>query len=653
MAKIRPEEPKPKKTLLMSVVEFFKSLKKPFKRAKSPLENERIKKYTDKIQGMDKKQGGRLLAGLAGGFLLIIYLLLVHVYSDRFIDGTIINGIDVGSKTPEQVEALLEKRIESYTLSLTMRSTKAAADYAAEVQSIGHEEPEQAADGTTEIIAPVYAAAGDTSVKQMSTDSHDSEEVIEPVSAEDSAETVSVSSPADESVSDMSLTDESLSDMTTAEEAALAASDKKQEKAAEEKTPEEKSKESQDVAYNDVVVEKIPGVMFDYTYIPSGEVAEIQAAQNPFLWIIGKLGYKKEYTVASATEYDEKKLSAKITSLNEADAEKQISPTNAQIILKNDNTFEIIPETYGTALDTEGLIKLANKAVKSSTEEVNVAEDEELYEQPVVMATDEGLVNQEEALNTFLNTEITYQLPGGETRVLGRDTTSQWVSLQDNGYYYIDEAAIADCAAKYAAGLAGEFNVLRDTRDFESTNAGVIQVDCDLYGRVIDEEEEAAKITEELLSYTSETREPIYSMNNLERDPRLGGTYVEVDKCDQTVYYYENYELQMASECVTGTETSPSRYTPTGIYSIYMMERGRTLRGAQQADGSYAYSSYVNYWMAFNGGIGLHDATWRDDFGGSIYWYSGSHGCVNLPYWAAQELYSMVDIGTTVIVIDY
>ena len=636
----------------MSVTEFFKGIQNPFRNVKSPLENEKIKKYTDKVQGMDKKQGRKLLAGIVGGFLLVIYLILVHVYSNRFIDGTIINGIDVGSKTPEQVEALLEKRIESYTLSLTMRSTKAAAEYMEEVQSIGKEEPEQSSDGATEIIAPVYAAEGDASVKQMSTSSPDSAETVEPVEASDSDTSVTDSSKPDESVSDMS-SDESLADTTTAEEAAAETADKQQEKISDEKTPEEKSKESQDVAYNDVVVEKIPGTAFDYTYIPSGEVAEIQAKQNPFLWVIGKLGYKQEYTVASATEYDEKKLSAKISSLVEADTEKQTSPTNAQIILKNDNTFEIIPETYGTALDTEGLIKLANKAVKSSTEEVNVAKEEELYEQPVVMATDENLVNQEEALNTFLNTEITYQLPNDETRVLGRDTTSQWVSLQDNGYYYIDEAVVADCAANYAAGLAKEFNVLRDTRDFESTNAGVIQVDCDTYGRVVDEEEEAAKITEELLSYTSETREPIYSMNNLERDPRLGGTYVEVDKCDQTVYYYENYELQMASECVTGTETNSSRYTPTGIYSIYMMERGRTLRGAQQADGSYAYSSYVNYWMAFNGGIGLHDATWRDDFGGSIYWYSGSHGCVNLPYWAAQELYNMVDIGTTVIVIDY
>ena len=116
MAKQRPEEPKPKKTLLMSVAEFFKGIQNPFRNVKSPLENEKIKKYTDKVQSMDKKQGRKLLAGIVGGFLLVIYLILVHVYSDRFIDGTIINGIDVGSKTPEQVEALLEKRIEELGL---------------------------------------------------------------------------------------------------------------------------------------------------------------------------------------------------------------------------------------------------------------------------------------------------------------------------------------------------------------------------------------------------------------------------------------------------------------------------------------------------------------------------------------------------------
>ena len=51
------------------------------------------------------------------------------------------------------------------------------------------------------------------------------------------------------------------------------------------------------------------------------------------------------------------------------------------------------------------------------------------------------------------------------------------------------------------------------------------------------------------------------------------------------------------------------------------------------------YSTPVTYWMPFNGGIGLHDATWRSSFGGNIYKTNGSHGCVNLPYNMAKIIY--------------
>ena len=33
--------------------------------------------------------------------------------------------------------------------------------------------------------------------------------------------------------------------------------------------------------------------------------------------------------------------------------------------------------------------------------------------------------------------------------------------------------------------------------------------------------------------------------------------------------------------------------------------------------------------MPFDGGIGFHDASWRDEFGGDIYLTDGSHGCIN------------------------
>ena len=53
--------------------------------------------------------------------------------------------------------------------------------------------------------------------------------------------------------------------------------------------------------------------------------------------------------------------------------------------------------------------------------------------------------------------------------------------------------------------------------------------------------------------------------------------------------------------------------------------------------------------MPFNRGIGIHDATWRSSFGGSIYVYSGSHGCINTPYELAQTIFSEVEKGMPVI----
>jgi lipoprotein-anchoring transpeptidase ErfK/SrfK len=48
-------------------------------------------------------------------------------------------------------------------------------------------------------------------------------------------------------------------------------------------------------------------------------------------------------------------------------------------------------------------------------------------------------------------------------------------------------------------------------------------------------------------------------------------------------------------------------------------------------------------------GVGFHDATWQPWFGGDRYTYAGSHGCINMAYYDAQALYSMVWEGIPVI----
>ena len=54
--------------------------------------------------------------------------------------------------------------------------------------------------------------------------------------------------------------------------------------------------------------------------------------------------------------------------------------------------------------------------------------------------------------------------------------------------------------------------------------------------------------------------------------------------------------------------------------------------------------------MPFYGGYGLHDAIWRDTFDYDTYLTDGSHGCVNLPYYAAATLYELCEVGDPVVV---
>jgi len=119
-------------------------------------------------------------------------------------------------------------------------------------------------------------------------------------------------------------------------------------------------------------------------------------------------------------------------------------------------------------------------------------------------------------------------------------------------------------------------------------------------------------------------------------------TYVDINIESQTVTYFENGELKLQSPCVTGN-TSLGRGTPCGIYSITTQVPGKFLTGP-------TWNVWVDRWMPFNGNIGIHDALWRDSFGGTIYQTNGSHGCVNLPHDAAVSLYDMAKVGTTVVV---
>ena len=133
------------------------------------------------------------------------------------------------------------------------------------------------------------------------------------------------------------------------------------------------------------------------------------------------------------------------------------------------------------------------------------------------------------------------------------------------------------------------------------------------------------------------------------QEPSYGavGTYVYVSIPDQHLTYFKDSKPVLDCPVVTGNAYGHS--TPTGTYTLNYKARNIILKGRE--DNGTEYQSFVSYWMAFIGSsYGLHDATWRTNFGGSIYQGSGSHGCVNMPYASAAELYEMIEPGVPVLI---
>ena len=117
-------------------------------------------------------------------------------------------------------------------------------------------------------------------------------------------------------------------------------------------------------------------------------------------------------------------------------------------------------------------------------------------------------------------------------------------------------------------------------------------------------------------------------------------TYILVVKSEQMLYYYEKGVLVFSSPVVTGNDYD----TPLGDFAINnKMPRARLVGPNNEWD------CYVNWWMPFiSSSHGFHDSSWRTEFGGNVWTYNPTHGCINLPADKAYEMYQIVEIGTPV-----
>ena len=276
----------------------------------------------------------------------------------------------------------------------------------------------------------------------------------------------------------------------------------------------------------------------------------------------------------------------------------------------------------------------------------------DLCEKPQIYKDDAGLVEKMKAVNEYSGAGLTYTFGEEKEEYDLMEISDLFMEIRGGKAELSDEKIEA-----FVEELAAKYNTRYIERKFNSTLRGEITIKASRndYGYTILEEDEAEQIREDIESRSHVTREPVYLEKNSWGNPYylkrngaddLDGTYIEVDLSAQHVWFYKDGEVYAECSCVSGDVTK-DHGTQTGCFPLAYKESPSVLTGGNGED---EYETEVNYWMPFYEGQGLHDATWRYSFGGSIYKGNGSHGCVNIPLSAAEEIYEAVDTGTAIII---
>ena len=386
--------------------------------------------------------------------------------------------------------------------------------------------------------------------------------------------------------------------------------------------------------------EDITGSEIDMSWNDSQALDQILKDQNAFAW---PMEYFKETSkeITFDISYDKAALEKKVSSLKAVTAEP-IQPQSAYPEFDG-NSYVIKPEVYGTDLDSKKLLKQIHESVARLDEEIDL-QKEGFYKAPEYTAESPKLKELCQTLNQYCKASITYEMD--IPIVVDKTLISTWLSYDADFHVTLDEAAIRNWMTEFGR----RYDTVGTTRPLTTPTGKATEVSGGTYGWIINEEAEFPALVTSIRNGEVVTKAPACDQTAASHAPQdWGGTFVEVDLTAQHMWYLENGTVVFESDVVTGKNSTP---TPPGVYNILEKLSPTVLVGNIVPETNEPeYRTPVDFWMRVTwSGIGFHDATWQPAFGGDVYLWNGSHGCINMPYYNAQELYSILQLGTPVVV---
>lgn len=376
----------------------------------------------------------------------------------------------------------------------------------------------------------------------------------------------------------------------------------------------------------------------------AGQDIDLTYSQEAFLAAAEAMDAGTEADFSEVIRINEPKLKT----LLEQHFSKEV--TEAAIVYdESAETYVLTPHADGMKSDLDALTTAVKNAVCTLTTQQTLTGITEVLE-PAYKADDPEALAALELINKMTGIKLAYDFLSDDennsvtAQEIAAEHLRSFIDLGENGF---TPTVNPEAVKAYAETLSESHNVEGTTGSFQTTGGSTVNLKVDYNGLQVDTEALCLDIAACMQEGISETRPAPYLGSTIREMP-YGGTYIEINLNSQHLWFYKDGECIVSTDVVSGTVAAEMN-TPNGVFTLYSKTADTYLVGED-------YRSFVSYWMPFYGAYGLHDSTWRDSFGDDIYLYNGSHGCVNLPLWAAKNLFSNASVGTKVIIyggVDY
>lgn len=379
-------------------------------------------------------------------------------------------------------------------------------------------------------------------------------------------------------------------------------------------------------------IETVPFAKFGICRTDDDDISTF--SQNPWKWPLS-LFNETHFEVSNDLVWTEEGIRNGFEDLMCTDELYTKYPSDAYILSNDDYDYYIVPEVEGNRVNQDKLVDVICDHLSRRDLFVDL-EAEDCYYHPSIFANDPVLVSTCQKANAVTNLQLRVDIGCGYIASVPKSLLFDCVSRSGNSI-----SVRYDPLRHFVKNLADTYNTVNTARRFQTTMDGKIRI--------------APSSTDNFGGWDMNIEATLKELNSMVRnresgtvvatwrttgkshdvDNDFGDTYIEISIQRQRMWLYVDGVIRVNTDITTGRDTDDRR-TPTGMFRTLDFKEDFTMTGE-------GYTAKCKYFIQVTAdGVGIHDASWRSNYGGDEWVERGSHGCINTPFDAARTIFEII-----------